>query len=99
MGLFSPRHVLKTPGSVEIWEEKKTNNTSQLSESMICFDRFSTDFIGFTSLYDFFFFLLHLSALGKEKVVGRREEPQSKEVPLGYGGDAQAFLFIAPFLR
>ena len=67
--------MIKTPGLVEIWKGKKTNNTSQLSGSMICFDRFSIDFIGFTVLCDLPFFFLHISSLGKKKVVGKRVGP------------------------
>ena len=76
--------MIKTPGLVEIWEGGKTNNTSQLLGSMICFDRFSIDFIGFTILCKFIF-SIHISPLRRKKVCG--EEGGSlnpKEAPPSY---------------
>lgn len=73
--------MIKTPGLVEIWEGGKTNNTSQLSGSMICFDRLSIDFIGFTIPCKFLF-SIHISPLRKEKVCGEEGGPLSPKEAL-----------------
>lgn len=66
---------------------------------MICFDRFSTDFIGFTRLRDFFcLFIPHLS-FRKGGGCGEEGETLSpKKAPPRFGGDAQAFELLAPSL-
>lgn len=64
---------------------------------MICFDRFSTDFVGFTGLCDFFFFFIpHLSFREGESCGEEGETLSPKKAPPSYGGDAQAFVLIAP---
>lgn len=65
---------------------------------MICFDRFSTDFIDFTRLRDFFLFIPHLSFREGGGCGEEGETLSPKKAPPHYGGDAQAFVFLAPSL-